>query len=291
MTAGASLERNPGDSMIVEIGHFALILALLVALVQSVLPLMGASRRHFGWMAVGRSTALAQFALIGLAMASLMHAYIVSDFSVLNVIQNSHTDKPMLYKVTGIWGNHEGSMLLWVFILSVCSTAVAVFSDNLPPELRARVLAVQGMISTGFLLFILLTSNPFQRVPVPPAMCRSRRRTSRTRGASADNPPRPTARTRARPLCAKRRTGRTACASMACAPPAPAGPRRSIAATGHGAAVAAACLVGASGGRASASHPVRLIRHSAVSGAIPVPAYASPTALALIWRKFRPPVR
>ena len=169
MTAGASLERNPGDSMIVEIGHFALILALLVALVQSVLPLAGAVRRNFAWMAVGRSTALAQFALIGLAMASLMHAYIVSDFSVLNVIQNSHTDKPMLYKVTGIWGNHEGSMLLWVFILSVCSAAVAVFSDNLPLELRARVLAVQGMISTGFLLFILLTSNPFQRVPVPPA--------------------------------------------------------------------------------------------------------------------------
>lgn len=155
--------------MIVEIGHFALILALAVALVQAVLPLAGAARRDFGWMAVGRSTALAQFALIGLAMASLMHAYIVSDFSVLNVIQNSHTDKPMLYKVTGIWGNHEGSMLLWVFILSICSAAVAVFSDNLPPELRARVLAVQGMISSGFLLFILLTSNPFQRVPLPPA--------------------------------------------------------------------------------------------------------------------------
>jgi cytochrome c-type biogenesis protein CcmF len=154
--------------MIVEIGHFALILALAVALVQSVVPLMGAARRDFGWMAVGRSTALAQFALIGIAMLALMHAYVTSDFTVVNVIENSHTDKPLLYKITGVWGNHEGSMLLWVFILSVCSAAVAVFSDNLPPELRARVLAVQGMISSGFLLFILFTSNPFLRVANPP---------------------------------------------------------------------------------------------------------------------------
>ena len=154
--------------MIVEIGHFALILALALALVQSVVPLAGAARRDFGWMAVGRSTALMQFALIGIAMLALMHAYVTSDFTVINVIENSHTDKPLLYKITGVWGNHEGSMLLWVFILSVCSAAVAVFSDNLPPELRARVLSVQGMISSGFLLFILFTSNPFLRTPVPP---------------------------------------------------------------------------------------------------------------------------
>jgi cytochrome c-type biogenesis protein CcmF len=155
--------------MIVELGHFALILALPVAVLQSVLPLLGAQRRNPGWMATARPTALAQFALVGIAMAALMHAYVTSDFTVVNVIQNSHTDKPLLYKITGVWGNHEGSMLLWVFILSICSAAVALFSDNLPRELRARVISVQGMISVGFLLFILLTSNPFLRAFPPPA--------------------------------------------------------------------------------------------------------------------------
>jgi cytochrome c-type biogenesis protein CcmF len=154
--------------MITELGHFALILALFVAIIQSTLPLIGAARRHVGWMAVGRSCALIGFALTALAMLSLMHAYVVSDFTVINVIQNSHTDKPLLYKITGVWGNHEGSMVLWIFMLSLCAAAVALFSDNLPPALRARVLAVQGMIATGFLLFILLTSNPFLRT-FPPA--------------------------------------------------------------------------------------------------------------------------
>ena len=154
--------------MITELGHFALILALFVAIIQSTLPLIGAASRHVGWMAVGRSCALIGFALTALAMLSLMHAYVVSDFTVINVIQNSHTDKPLLYKITGVWGNHEGSMVLWIFMLSLCAAAVALFSDNLPPALRARVLAVQGMIATGFLLFILLTSNPFLRT-FPPA--------------------------------------------------------------------------------------------------------------------------
>ncbi len=97
-----------------------------------------------------------------------MHAYVTSDFSVINVIENSHTDKPLLYKITGVWGNHEGSMVLWVFMLGVCSAALALFSGNLPPDLRARVLSVQGMIAAGFLLFILLTSNPFLRTWPPP---------------------------------------------------------------------------------------------------------------------------
>ena len=154
--------------MIDELGHFALILALAVALVQSTLPLFGAARRRDSWMAVGQSAALAQFGLIAIAMAALMHAYIVSDFTVINVIENSHTDKPLLYKIAGVWGNHEGSMLLWVFMLALCGAAVAVFSDNLPPELRARVLAVQGMIGVGFLVFILFTSNPFLRTALPP---------------------------------------------------------------------------------------------------------------------------
>jgi cytochrome c-type biogenesis protein CcmF len=154
--------------MITELGHFSLIVALFVAIIQSTVPLIGAARRHLGWMAVGRSCALSGFVLTALAMLALMHAYVTSDFTVINVIENSHTDKPLLYRITGVWGNHEGSMLLWVFMLSLCSAAVALFSDNLPPALRARVLAVQGMIAVGFLLFILLTSNPFLRT-FPPA--------------------------------------------------------------------------------------------------------------------------
>src|ERR1700689_2537979 len=154
--------------MITELGHFALILALFVAIIQSTVPLIGAARRHLGWMAVGRSCALIGFALTALSMLSLMHAYVTSDFTVLNVIQNSHTDKPLLYQITGVWGNHEGSMVLWVFMLSLCGALVSLFCDNLPAELRARVLSVQGMIGVGFLLFILLTSDPFLRA-FPPA--------------------------------------------------------------------------------------------------------------------------
>jgi cytochrome c-type biogenesis protein CcmF len=154
--------------MITELGHFALILALCVALIQATVPLVGAARQHAGWMSVGRSCALAEFALIAIAMLALMHAYVTSDFTVINVVENSHTDKPLLYQSTGVGGNHEGSMLLWVFMLSLCAAAVAWFSDNLPPALRARVLAVQGMIAVGFLLFILFTSNPFLRTFPPP---------------------------------------------------------------------------------------------------------------------------
>ncbi len=154
--------------MFIELGHFALTLALFLALIQAVVPLVGASRRLAGWMAVGRSAALAHFALVALSFAALTHAYVTSDFSVANVVQNSHSAKPMLYKISGVWGNHEGSMLLWVLILALCGAAVAVFGTNLPRELRARVLAVQGMVATGFVLFILVTSNPFARVfPAP----------------------------------------------------------------------------------------------------------------------------
>jgi cytochrome c-type biogenesis protein CcmF len=154
--------------VIIEIGHFALILALCLAVIQSVVPMIGAARRHMGFMAVGQRTALAQFLLIATAFGALIHAYATSDFSVVNVFENSHSDKPLLYKITGVWGNHEGSMVLWVFMLSLCGAAVAAFGNNLPAELKARVLAVQGMIGTGFLLFILFTSNPFLRlVPAP----------------------------------------------------------------------------------------------------------------------------
>jgi cytochrome c-type biogenesis protein CcmF len=154
--------------MIVEAGHFALVLALMVAALQGSLPLVGAHRGNAALMGLGRSTALAQFLLIALAFAALTHAYVTSDFSVRNVAENSHTAKPLLYKISGVWGNHEGSLLLWVLILSAFGAAVAAFGNNLPPSLKARVLGVQALIGLGFLTFILLTSNPFQRLdPVP----------------------------------------------------------------------------------------------------------------------------
>src|SRR5216110_3704664 len=154
--------------MITEIGHFALVLALCVALLQAVLPLYGAARGDGALIAWSRPAALAQFLFIAIAFFALMHAYAVSDFSLANVAANSNSTKPLLYKLTGVWSNHEGSMLLWVFILALFGAAVALFGQNLPPALRARVLAVQAMIGVGFLLFILLTSNPFLRLwPVP----------------------------------------------------------------------------------------------------------------------------
>jgi cytochrome c-type biogenesis protein CcmF len=153
---------------LVEIGHFALVLALALSLVQASVPLIGARRRDARMMAAAGPVAVTGFALTALAFASLVSAYAQSDFSVLNVWENSHSLKPMLYKITGAWGNHEGSMLLWVLILTLFGALVAAFSTNLPLTLRADVLAVQGMIGAAFFLFILLTSNPFARlVPAP----------------------------------------------------------------------------------------------------------------------------
>lgn len=154
--------------MTVELGHFALILALAVAAYQCVVPLLGASRGDVRLMNSARTAAVLQFLLISVAFASLVRAYVVSDFSVLNVVTNSHSDKPLIYKIAGTWGNHEGSMLLWVFILSLFGAAVAVFGNNLPLSLKSRVLAVQGSIGLAFLVFIELTSNPFIRVASPP---------------------------------------------------------------------------------------------------------------------------
>ena len=155
--------------MITELGHFALILALATSLVQSVVPMVGARRGDQSMMAVAPVAALASFALVSIAFLALVHAYVTSDFSVRNVIENSHSLKPMIYKITGVWGNHEGSMLLWVAILVLFSALVAVFGRNLPPTLRANVLGVQAWITVAFLLFILLTSNPFERVFPAPA--------------------------------------------------------------------------------------------------------------------------
>ena len=154
--------------MIVELGHYALIVALATALVQSVLPLVGARRGEQSLMAVGGSAAVTSFLLVLLAFAALTYAYVVSDFSVRNVFENSHSLKPMIYKISGVWGNHEGSMLLWILILVFFSALVALFGRNLPETLKANVLAMQGWITAAFLLFVLLTSNPFARInPAP----------------------------------------------------------------------------------------------------------------------------
>ena len=154
--------------MIAELGHFALILAGFVALVQAVVPFVGAHRGWSSWMELAVPAASAQFLLTLLSFAALMHAFVTSDFSLKLVVENSHSLKPMLYKVTGVWGNHEGSMLLWVLILTLFGALCGWFGTDLPPGLKARVLAVQSMISAAFFAFVLFTSNPFLRLAVPP---------------------------------------------------------------------------------------------------------------------------
>jgi len=154
--------------VIAETGHFALILALGVALAQMILPIWGAQRGDLSLMRIGTTAAQAQFVLLLIAFLGLMVAYVTSDFSLLNVVENSHSAKPLLYKISGVWGNHEGSMLLWVLILALFGCAVAVFGRNLPPDLKANVLGVQGSISVAFLIFIITTSNPFTRIDPAP---------------------------------------------------------------------------------------------------------------------------
>ena len=154
--------------MIVELGHYALILAFAVALVQATLPLYGAARRDSRLMALAEPAALVQLILIATSFAALTYAFVVSDFSLRLVTLNSHTDKPMLYKISGVWGNHEGSLLLWALTLAVFGACAVWFGGNLPATLRARVLAVQGMIGVAFLAFMLFTSNPFLRLATPP---------------------------------------------------------------------------------------------------------------------------
>ncbi|MBN9594478.1 MAG: heme lyase CcmF/NrfE family subunit [Afipia sp.] len=154
--------------MIAEAGHYALVLALVLALIQSVVPVIGARLRDPRLMNVARSTALTQFAFTAASFAALTWLHVTSDFSVANVFENSHSLKPMIYKVTGVWGNHEGSMLLWVLILALFGALVAAFGNNLPRSLRAHVLAVQGWVGAAFYLFILATSNPFARIANPP---------------------------------------------------------------------------------------------------------------------------
>ena len=154
--------------MIPEVGHYALVLALALGVMQGCVPLYGAQRNDPVLMGTAGPTAVAQFAFIALSFAALTAAYVGSDFSVVNVFENSHSLKPLIYKITGVWGNHEGSMLLWVLILALFGALVAVFGGNLPAKLKANVLAVQSWIAVAFILFILGTSNPFLRlVPAP----------------------------------------------------------------------------------------------------------------------------
>jgi len=155
--------------MIVETGHYALVLALALALVNSILPVWGSIKGDRQLMAVAPPAALMGFGLVAYAYLALTMAHVQSDFSLINVVENSHSAKPLIYKITGVWGNHEGSMLLWVLVLSLFAAAVAVFSRSMPEDLRANVLAVQSWIAAAFLLFILLTSNPFARLAVAPA--------------------------------------------------------------------------------------------------------------------------
>lgn len=154
--------------MIVELGHYALILAFAISLIQSVVPLVGAHKGWGDWMAVAYPMASAQFALVALSFAALTWAFVTSDFSVALVVDNSHTAKPMIYKISGVWGNHEGSLLLWVLILVLFGACAAWFGGNLPATLQARVLAVQSSIGAAFMAFTIFTSNPFTRMSFPP---------------------------------------------------------------------------------------------------------------------------
>jgi cytochrome c-type biogenesis protein CcmF len=154
--------------MIAEIGHFALVLALLVGMMQASVPLFGARRGDTTLMGVADSTALAQFGFVAVAFAALTACYVGSDFSVATVFENSHSAMPLIYKFTSVWGNHEGSMLLWVLILTLFGALVAAFGRNMPASFKASVLAMQAWIAVAFYLFILVTSNPFARLTPAP---------------------------------------------------------------------------------------------------------------------------
>ncbi|MBT9524968.1 MAG: heme lyase CcmF/NrfE family subunit, partial [Rhizobacter sp.] len=147
-----------------ELGHLALILALLVSITQGVLPLIGAHRGHAGWIALARPAAQTQFVLVAFAFGCLMQAFLANDFSVAYVVNHSNSKMPTALRAAAVWGGHEGSLLLWALMLTGWAFAVSLFSRQLPQAMVARVLAVLGLVGTGFLLFMLLTSNPFERL-------------------------------------------------------------------------------------------------------------------------------
>ncbi|HEX5337893.1 MAG TPA: heme lyase CcmF/NrfE family subunit [Gallionella sp.] len=150
--------------MIPEIGHFALIVALFIALIQGVLPILGAARNNPVFMGAARPLAFGQFVLVAVAFGCLVNAFVGNDFSVLYVAQHSNSQLPIQYRISALWGGHEGSLLLWALILTIWTVAVAIYSKHLPDEMVARVIGVQGLISVGFLLFMLITSSPFTRL-------------------------------------------------------------------------------------------------------------------------------
>jgi cytochrome c-type biogenesis protein CcmF len=154
--------------MIAELGHFALLLALMTSVVQASLPLIGAHRQDRGLMSLASFCGVASFVLVAIAFISLAASFVNDDFSVKLVASGSQIAKPLIYKITGVWANHEGSMLLWVLILVVFAALIALFGVNIPAPLKARVLAIQGMIATAFLAFLVFTSNPFERLLNPP---------------------------------------------------------------------------------------------------------------------------
>nr|VFK11999.1 MAG: cytochrome c-type biogenesis protein CcmF [Candidatus Kentron sp. LPFa]VFK28009.1 MAG: cytochrome c-type biogenesis protein CcmF [Candidatus Kentron sp. LPFa] len=150
--------------MIPEIGHFSLILALCLSIAQGIIPLIGARRGNAAWMSMATTSAYGQFLFLGAAFACLAYAFVVKDFSVLYVAQNANSALPLPYRISAVWGAHEGSLLLWAFILSAWTVAVALFSRGLSAVFSARVIAIMGLIGVGFLLFLLTTSNPFERL-------------------------------------------------------------------------------------------------------------------------------
>ena len=155
--------------MIPEIGHFAMWLALGLTVVLGVVPMLGAARGRADWMALARPATTWLFLLIALSFVCLTLSFVRHDFSVLYVASNSNSALPLLYRIAAVWGGHEGSLLLWVLMLCVWMLAVARFSAHLPAAVLARILAVMGLVTMGFLLFTLLTSNPFDRLwPAPP---------------------------------------------------------------------------------------------------------------------------
>ncbi|MCW9031026.1 MAG: heme lyase CcmF/NrfE family subunit, partial [Gammaproteobacteria bacterium] len=154
--------------MIPELGHFALIMALVMALIQSSLPVIGAAKGVSSWVAMAKPIARLQLFFMLISFFALVYAFVVHDFSVVYVASNSNTALPLLFRISAVWGAHEGSLLLWALTLSIWTGAVTVFSKSIPKDMLARVISVMGMVSVGFLLFMLLTSNPFDRLVVAP---------------------------------------------------------------------------------------------------------------------------
>ncbi|MCK4865327.1 MAG: heme lyase CcmF/NrfE family subunit [Gammaproteobacteria bacterium] len=158
--------------MIPELGHFALIMALVMALVQSSIPVIGAAKGINSWIAMAKPIAQLQLFFMLLSFAALVYAFVVHDFSVTYVANNSNTALPLIYRISAVWGAHEGSLLLWALTLSIWTGAVTIFSRSIPKDMLARVIGVMGMVSVGFLLFMLLTSNPFDRLAIAPVQGR-----------------------------------------------------------------------------------------------------------------------